>query len=235
MWRTLKAFTNGHFGFSCSKYNVLTGNGSSASKGETTFDHQLLRTMFRITMSFLPLFFSVDPLSKMRILIPVLRTVVLFALTCSLSTSLSAQSGHGNPTWNTSTASSATYYNLAKPGEIAITVHVWGFVKNPGLYEVPSSANLLELISYAGGPLRYAKLDRIRIVRVVKGETGVTRKVELFVDLEHLEKVDDKDLLLYPGDTIVIDHSSWPTVRDALTVAGTAAAVAAYIAIILTR
>jgi protein involved in polysaccharide export with SLBB domain len=36
-------------------------------------------------------------------------------------------------------------------------VNIWGFVKNPGRYEVPSSTDLIQLISFAGGPVQYAE------------------------------------------------------------------------------
>lgn len=77
-------------------------------------------------------------------------------------------------------ASAASYYYIAKPGELTMPVRPdcrpggqvniparptagwWGFVQKPGRYEVPSSTDLIQLISFAGGPVQYAKLDNAR-------------------------------------------------------------------------
>ncbi len=112
-------------------------------------------------------------------------------------------------------------------------VNLWGRVERPGRYEVSSSTNLIQLISYAGGPAQRAKLSRVRIIRIMEDENGRFSKQELKVDLEHLEKVDNEDLELFPGDTIVLDNSSWPKIRDVITVTVAVATLAASMAIIL--
>jgi len=129
-------------------------------------------------------------------------------------------------------ASAAAYYYIAKPGELTMQVNIWGFVKNPGRYEVPSSTDLVQLISYAGGPVQYAKLSDVKLTRVIRSTSSVEKK-ELSIDLEHLQLRSDEELELRPGDTIFIDHTSWLTVRDAFTVATTAAVITGAIAQIM--
>lgn len=126
-------------------------------------------------------------------------------------------------------ASAAAYYYIAKPGELTMQVNIWGFVKNPGRYEVSNSTDLVQLLSYAGGPLQYAKLDDVRITRVVRSEGGNTKK-EFSLDMEDLEDLTDGDLELRPGDTIFIDHTGWLTVRDVFSVVTTAAVITAAVA-----
>jgi protein involved in polysaccharide export with SLBB domain len=129
-------------------------------------------------------------------------------------------------------ASAASYYYIAKPGELTVQVNIWGFVKNPGRYEVPSSTDLIQLISYAGGPVQYAKLDEVKLTRFVMNDsTGA--KEELTIDLEHLGRVNRSSLTLYPGDTIFIDHDSMLTLRDVFGFVTTAAVITSAIAQII--
>lgn len=128
--------------------------------------------------------------------------------------------------------SAASYYLVAKPGELTMQVNIWGYVTNPGRYEVATSTDLVQLLSYAGGPAKDGVIDEVRISRVVRTDNGSTRW-ELTVDLEDLSEIDPTKLVLYPGDTIVVDHSSWLTIRDAFTVITTAAIITAAVAAVV--
>ncbi|MBM4162658.1 MAG: hypothetical protein FJ217_16365 [Ignavibacteria bacterium] len=65
----------------------------------------------------------------------------------------------------------------AQPGG---QVNIWGFVQKPGRYEVPSSTDLIQLISYAGGPVQYAKLDEVKLTRwILYDTTGKRQKSEI--------------------------------------------------------
>jgi hypothetical protein len=128
--------------------------------------------------------------------------------------------------------SAASYYYVSKPGELTMHVNVWGFVRNPGRYEVPTSTDLVQLVSFAGGPIQDAVLDDVKVTRSLTRESGVTRR-EFHVDLEDLTKIDPANLVLYPGDTVFIDHSGWLTVRDVFTVLTTAAVITAAVASVI--
>lgn len=72
---------------------------------------------------------------------------------------------------------SAAYYSYAEPDEVTIEVPVWGSVRNPGLYEIPTGTRLSELFSLAGGRLpAYSASVRIRrsrcALRVSRGAGG---------------------------------------------------------------
>ena len=126
-------------------------------------------------------------------------------------------------------ASAASYYYIAKPGELTMQVNIWGFVKNPGRYEVPTSTDLIQLISFAGGPVQYAKLDEVQLTRLIEKDTSGARQ-EIIIDLEHLDKLKKASLALYPGDTIFLDHTAWLTIRDVFSVVTTAALITTAIA-----
>jgi protein involved in polysaccharide export with SLBB domain len=86
-------------------------------------------------------------------------------------------------------------------------INLWGYVRNPGRYEVPISTDLVQLVSYAGGPLTDADLGSIRIARVVRREDMV-RTVEFTVNLDRLDKLDEKARDLEPGDTVFVERSA---------------------------
>jgi protein involved in polysaccharide export with SLBB domain len=123
----------------------------------------------------------------------------------------------------------ASYYYIAKPGELTMQVNLWGFVKNPGRYEVPSSTDLVQLISFAGGPVEYAKMDEVKITHAVRSDSATSNRT-IVVDLENLDRVKGEMLKLYPGDTIFIDHTGWLTLRDAFNVITVAAVITTAVA-----
>ncbi len=125
-------------------------------------------------------------------------------------------------------ASSAAYYYISKPGEITMSINLWGYVRNPGRYEVPISTDLIQLLSYAGGPLADADLGSVKIARAVRRDDAI-RTVEYTVNLRHLDKLDEKARDIEPGDTIFIEAPSF-TMRDLFTVLTTAAIITAALA-----
>ncbi len=129
-------------------------------------------------------------------------------------------------------AATASYYYISKPGELTMQVNLWGFVKNPGRYEVPSSTDLVQLVSYAGGPIQGADMEDVRITRFTRRDSVISRG-EYTVNLDELVRVDPAKLVLYPGDTIFIDHTNWLTVRDAFSVVTTAAIITSAVAQII--
>ena len=120
--------------------------------------------------------------------------------------------------------SSGSYYYIAKPNELSMQVNIWGFVRNPGRYEVSTSTNLMELLSYAGGPSEDAIIDDVLITRSFE-RSGGGPPIQISVNLEDLSETNPSDLILYPNDTVYIDHSSWINVRDLFVVLTTLAIV----------
>ncbi|MBE0644457.1 MAG: SLBB domain-containing protein [Bacteroidetes bacterium] len=106
-----------------------------------------------------------------------------------------------------------SYYNFSSNSGCDLLVSVWGFVRNPGRYRVPCETNLLDLMSYCGGPNdRGAEvfLDRVKVVR--KGGADQQNEIaEVFeVDVEKYLELRSSptvtsDLFLFPGDLIIVD------------------------------
>ena len=67
---------------------------------------------------------------------------------------------------NSMRQSAGAYYDYSEPNGINIKVSVWGYVKFPGRYILPSKTDVKDLISYAGGVSDDAYLDELRVYRV---------------------------------------------------------------------
>ncbi|MDT8324847.1 MAG: SLBB domain-containing protein [Bacteroidota bacterium] len=136
-----------------------------------------------------------------------------------------------------------SYYNFSSNSGCDLMVSVWGYVGNPGRYKVPCETNLLDLLSFCGGPLSrggaQAYLYKIKIVR--KGGADRENEIaEVFeLDLEkYLElrsvPTATSELLLFPGDLIIVDgrEESNMVLRIAQVIVAIASIVTSTVAVI---
>jgi hypothetical protein len=155
--------------------------------------------------------------------------LTLFVVAASASF---GQTGNSYLSTTIPNAQAGAYYYVARPNEVTMQVNVWGFVQHPGRYEVATNTDLVQLLSYAGGPTNDADMSDVRISRIIRRDGSITIR-DLSLDMQRLDRVDEAKLQLQPGDTIFIDHTSWVTVRDVVSVVTTAAIVTAAVAQIL--
>lgn len=92
-------------------------------------------------------------------------------------------------------------YILGSNDVLLISVNLWGHIQRPGIYSIPSSFGIIDLLSSAGGPLGTARLNDVRIIR--KNQEVITVNIAEFI------KTGNKDLLipLQPGDVIIVSGS----------------------------
>jgi len=92
-------------------------------------------------------------------------------------------------------------YILGSGDILLVNVNLWGHVQRPGIYSVPSSYTLIDLISSAGGPLSTARLTDVRVVR--KDQEVIK------IDIEKFLRTGDVTILpiIQPGDTIIVSGS----------------------------
>ena len=100
---------------------------------------------------------------------------------------------------------STDYYTPGEQAkELMIIVHVWGEVNQPGKFIVRDGSNLVEILSEAGGPTRYANLKNVYIAH--KGD-----QIE-HIEIYNLEKYIEKENMhipsLLPGDVIVVKRNA---------------------------
>jgi len=102
--------------------------------------------------------------------------------------------------------SRAAQYYIGDMNELMMKVNVWGRVQKPGQYFVPSTTDLITLISVAGGPADKSRLDNVKIVR--SSETG-SEVIEVNIK-KYLETGDPRLIpQLKPDDTIIVSGSVW--------------------------
>ncbi|MBK7267176.1 MAG: SLBB domain-containing protein [Ignavibacteriales bacterium] len=63
------------------------------------------------------------------------------------------------------------FYDYSDPDKLNIPVSVLGYVKFPGKYMVPDGTNVLDLLSFAGGPTTDALLEQIALFRYASSDT----------------------------------------------------------------
>ena len=122
--------------------------------------------------------------------------------------------------------SRAGYFFYAKPFEVTMTVNLWGEIPQQGVYVVPTNTDIIQLLSYAGGPKEKSNLEEVLIYRASPKKDQRSRI---------LQKVNVQDILegrsatvpLAPGDMIVVkkmsDSLTW---QEWLTIISTSTSVA---------
>jgi len=106
-------------------------------------------------------------------------------------------------------------YVIGNQDQLLIRVNIWGFVKMPGQYLVPTNTDLVSLISYAGGPLEDAQLKKIRLIRTAIGgssEKIIALNVKKFIDSGD----ESQNPQLLPNDMIIVSATSYHWVIKSL-------------------
>jgi len=164
-----------------------------------------------------------DPMKRLQL---IAFCAALFSLLVFPAGRLQAQQRESGISLSQPTYATPANYSLAKPGELTMQVNIWGYVNHPGRYEVSITTDLVQLVSYAGGPITDADLGDVKITRLLKSDAGISRG-EYIVNLDDLYRVNASSLILQPGDTIYIEKSAWATWRDVISIVTTVAVITA--------
>lgn len=161
---------------------------------------------------------------------------VLFGILAFVAGSLaSAQilDGGVQPRVGTFGNQGGAYYNFTGGSGCDFKVSVWGFVNNPGRYNIPCETNLLEMLSFCGGARRGADLTAVKVIR--KGSVDRQNQIDkvYIVNLEKYLSITDtamyqqtSELLMMPGDLVVLPGEE--PVDDVLRIAQVVVAVASF-------
>ena len=95
------------------------------------------------------------------------------------------------------------YFFYAKPFEVTMTVNLWGEVPQQGVYVVPTNTDIIQLISFAGGPKERSDLDEVLIYRVATKKDQKARSL-LKIDVRDILEGRSQTTPLTPGDMIVV-------------------------------
>ena len=92
-----------------------------------------------------------------------------------------------------------------------VKLYIWGEVKAPGLYYVEPNADMLELISLAGGPTADADLSHITLIR---GEAGGEKR-SINLGKYFSDQKSKNPIFLKSGDIVIIKSNLWKKIRSA--------------------
>ena len=105
---------------------------------------------------------------------------------------------------------------------------IWGEVHSPGAYPFEAQIDLVEAISFAGGPTSSADLRKVRVLRK-RNPDGLLQRVDL---RDSVEKGNPSPFLILSDDTIIIPPKRagalsklWGLTREIIPLAGAAASV----------
>lgn len=104
------------------------------------------------------------------------------------------------------------YYVVAKPFEVTMTINVWGEIPLQGLYVVPVQTDIVQIISYAGGPKEKSDLEDILIYRATDSKKSNAQRTMMRVNVVDIVEGEKRPMVLQPGDMIVVKK-----IPDALT------------------
>ncbi|HTX19083.1 MAG TPA: hypothetical protein VMG34_10525 [Bacteroidota bacterium] len=99
------------------------------------------------------------------------------------------------------------YFFYAKPYEVTMTVNLWGEVPQQGVYVIPTTTDIIQLISFAGGPRETSNLDEVLLFRSPV-KKGTTAKTLMNVDVRAIMEGKSPTVMLAPGDMIVVKRLS---------------------------
>jgi len=102
----------------------------------------------------------------------------------------------------------ASFYNYSEAGDVTILVNVWGSVRTPGLYKIPTGTLLSTLLSLSGGPdlaVNFtSRSNREITMRLLRSEGD--QRVLIFDEvMEDEVVVPVQDPLLADGDVLTVE------------------------------
>jgi protein involved in polysaccharide export with SLBB domain len=104
-----------------------------------------------------------------------------------------------------------------------IRIQVWGEVESPGIYYVTPSTNIVEAISFAGGPTSRANLSNVKLVRAIK-----EKEVSFFDVGGYLSGKIKNPPILESGDLVLVGQSLSSRIWDFTRFLGVVGAVVYY-------
>ncbi|MBC8204553.1 SLBB domain-containing protein [bacterium] len=138
-----------------------------------------------------------------------MRKICFVIISTALTFIFAASALAGEPSSykaSTSNMTRAAQYYVGEENELMMKVNIWGRVEKPGQYFVPTTTDLITLISLAGGPADKSRLDNVKVVRTGEGGSEVIE-----VNIKKFLKTGDIRLIpqLKPEDTILVSGSAW--------------------------
>ena len=120
-------------------------------------------------------------------------------------------------------AQTGGFYDYSEPDKVNIEVNVWGYVKYPGKYIIPRGKTMLDVLSFAGGPVTDAQPEKLRLFRPKNDSLNIAKDQILYFDYNDLlwgKEVKDisqrNNTVMLPGDVLIVPGSQRLFFRDDL-------------------
>ena len=149
----------------------------------------------------------------------------LFFITIALSVHLHAQVSTQTELSTSKQAEQSRpgYYFYSKPFEVTMTVNLWGEVPQQGVYVVSTSTDIIQLLSYAGGPKEESDLEEVLVYRA-SGKKEVKARTLKTINVQDILEGKSQSVMLTPGDMIVVKQVPKSlTWQEVLTIINTGA------------
>jgi hypothetical protein len=129
----------------------------------------------------------------------------LFSLTIAVSAHLLAQVSTQTELSTSKQAEQSRpgYFFYAKPFEVTMTVNLWGEVPQQGVYVVSTNTDIIQLLSYAGGPRDKSNLEEVLVYRA-SGKKEIKARMLKTINVRDILEGKSQSVMLTPGDMIVV-------------------------------
>jgi hypothetical protein len=96
------------------------------------------------------------------------------------------------------------FYQIARPYEVSMTVNLWGEVNSQGMYIIPTTTDIVALLSYSGGVRETANMEEVLLYRAIKdAKDGKLRQMRI-LNVQSIVEGKAATVPLMPGDMIVV-------------------------------
>ena len=118
------------------------------------------------------------------------------------------------------------YYFYAKPFEVTMTVNLCGEVPQQGVYVLPTNTDIIQLISFAGGPKERSNLEDVLLYRTSPKKDQKAR-IMMKINLRDILEGRSPTIPLSPGDMIVVKtNPEGMSLQEVLTIVSTVSTLA---------
>ena len=156
---------------------------------------------------------------------PMKTVFCLFSLTIAVSAHLLAQVSTQTELSTSKLAelSRPGYFFYAKPFEVTMTVNLWGEVPQQGVYVISTNTDIIQLLSYAGGPREKSNLEEVLVYRA-SGKKEIKARTLKKINVRSILEGKSQSVLLAPGDMIVVKRiPETVSFMEVLTIVNTSA------------
>ena len=109
----------------------------------------------------------------------------------------------------------------AKSFEVTMTINLWGEVPQQGVYVISTSTDIIQLLSYAGGPREKSNLEEVLVYRA-SGKKDIKARMLKKINVKEILEGKSEPFQLAPGDMIVVKKiPETVSYTDVLTVINT--------------